>query len=519
MTRRLRRCPARSCPTRSRGGGGGRPRSARGRAWRRTARRSTCCCSRPLPAVALRPEAVLRRVLGVVRVRARPAVAVAEVDDDRRAVDRRLDLRPGRVRAVDLDHVRRVLDRLGVRPVGVRAVAGRRAVGRPDDDHDLRARRRAAAADGTTTPRVATSTKTRAAADLRKGTPRLDGGCEQLSLRLAPVRRTLNRGMVPRPLAPSGRCVRTGDRADWWRSGSERVVAQARHEVGQRRVRSGRGRRGSGGRPASPRATGQGTADRRVVPGEAELVGAVVLVGDEVEQLERLEGEEAVGDAGRDRRPSRRPPARGSRRPAGPVPVEHRPDVDERDERPARPRRPSSRAGGGGVEAAQDARRPRSTGWPGRRSAAPPANSAPPATARGTSRGRRRDGRSRRSGRPAGSTAAGPAAVASSGVMPGPASCAGGPARSRPWRPATTAAARRRAAASARGRPSAAASTGAPRSTPGRRRCRPRGRARPSDVRAPSRPRVAKHAVDEWWMPAVASSASSSTIASATSAV
>ena len=92
------------------------------------------------------PEPVLGRVLRVVGVRARPAVAVAEVDDDRRARDGRLDLRPGRVRAVDLDDVRGVLDRLGVGPVGVGAVAGGRAVRRPDDDHDLGVRAVAAAA-------------------------------------------------------------------------------------------------------------------------------------------------------------------------------------------------------------------------------------------------------------------------------------------------------------------------------------------------------------------------------------
>ena len=75
-------------------------------------------------------------------------------------------------------------------------------------------------------------------------------------------------------------------------------------------------RTGSGVRPGSPRGPAR-PPDRRVVPGEAELVRPVVLVGDEVDELERLEREEAVGDAGRDLDPVGRR-ARGSRRPALP---------------------------------------------------------------------------------------------------------------------------------------------------------------------------------------------------------
>ena len=94
--------------------------------------------------LGVQPEAVLGRVVGIVGIRARPAVAMAHVDDDRCPGDRRLDLGPGGVRAVDLDHVRRVLDRLGVRLVGIGSIARRRIVRRPDDDHDLRVGERGA---------------------------------------------------------------------------------------------------------------------------------------------------------------------------------------------------------------------------------------------------------------------------------------------------------------------------------------------------------------------------------------
>ncbi len=92
--------------------------------------------------VGVQAHAVLGRVLRVVGVWARPTVAVAEVDEDRRSDRRRLYPRPRRVRAVDLDDVRGVLDRLGVRGVGVLAVRRRRAVGRTDHDDDLRGRAR-----------------------------------------------------------------------------------------------------------------------------------------------------------------------------------------------------------------------------------------------------------------------------------------------------------------------------------------------------------------------------------------
>ena len=101
-----------------------------------------------VPRRRVEAEAVLGRVLGVVRVRAGPAVAMPEVHDDRRALGRGLDLRPGGVGAVDLHDVRRVLDRLRVRLVGVVAIARRHAVRRPDDDHDPGVRRHGRAGHG-----------------------------------------------------------------------------------------------------------------------------------------------------------------------------------------------------------------------------------------------------------------------------------------------------------------------------------------------------------------------------------
>ena len=85
----------------------------------------------------VQPEPVLRRVVRVIGVGARPAVAVTVVEDDVRAGCGGLHLRPGRVRAVDLGHPRRVLDRLRVGLVGVRPVGAGRALGRSDDDHHL----------------------------------------------------------------------------------------------------------------------------------------------------------------------------------------------------------------------------------------------------------------------------------------------------------------------------------------------------------------------------------------------
>src|SRR5450759_3380356 len=52
------------------------------------------------------------------------------------------------------------------------------------------------------------------------------------------------------------------------------------------------------GRPVD---LGPGHTHGGVVPGEAKFVGAVVLVGDEVEELQRFQGQESMGHAGGDR--------------------------------------------------------------------------------------------------------------------------------------------------------------------------------------------------------------------------
>ena len=88
----------------------------------------------------IEPEAVLPVGHEGRRIRAGEAVPVTHVDDDVRALERRLRGRPRGVRAVHLHDVGRVLDggrvdRIHVGPVGI---GGR--VGRADDQHDLRAR-------------------------------------------------------------------------------------------------------------------------------------------------------------------------------------------------------------------------------------------------------------------------------------------------------------------------------------------------------------------------------------------
>ena len=78
--------------------------------------------------------------------------------------------------------------------------------------------------------------------------------------------------------------------------------------------------------PARPR-------DRReaVIPGEAVLVRAVVLVGHDVEQLEGFDGQEAMRHAGRDEAPLVGRHLEGLH--AWTIgALEHRPDIDERDE-------------------------------------------------------------------------------------------------------------------------------------------------------------------------------------------
>src|SRR5450759_3025104 len=52
------------------------------------------------------------------------------------------------------------------------------------------------------------------------------------------------------------------------------------------------------GRPA---ALGPGHTHGRVIPGEAELIAAVVLIGHEIEELQRFQGKKAMGNSGGDR--------------------------------------------------------------------------------------------------------------------------------------------------------------------------------------------------------------------------
>src|SRR5205809_5682164 len=79
------------------------------------------------------------------------------------------------------------------------------------------------------------------------------------------------------------------------RGGARRSAREARHEVAKGRIRAVAVRQ--------DRTTIGGLVDRRprdaggrVVPGEPELVAAVVLVRHQVDELQRVEGEEAVGD-------------------------------------------------------------------------------------------------------------------------------------------------------------------------------------------------------------------------------
>ena len=88
--------------------------------------------------LGVEPETVLRVRPGGRPVWAWEAVAVAHVDHDRRALHGLLRRRPGRVRGVDLDHVRGVFASLGVGRVSVALVVARRGGDRPDDDRHLR---------------------------------------------------------------------------------------------------------------------------------------------------------------------------------------------------------------------------------------------------------------------------------------------------------------------------------------------------------------------------------------------
>src|SRR6476646_7343997 len=114
----------------------------------------------------------------------------------------------------------------------------------------------AAAADGTITPNVAMSTKTRAAADLRKGTPRLDVGCEQLSPQTRARTAHAQSRDGPAPASPFGPVSRMTGRTGGVRVRADRGAGAPRGRPGA--DWSDPARRGSGGRPASPRARARG---------------------------------------------------------------------------------------------------------------------------------------------------------------------------------------------------------------------------------------------------------------------
>ena len=88
--------------------------------------------------VRVQAHAVLGRRRELVAVAARPAVAVAEVDDDRGALERLLDRGPRRVGRVDLDDVRGELRGRRGGLVREAPVVRRSRAGRADDEDDLR---------------------------------------------------------------------------------------------------------------------------------------------------------------------------------------------------------------------------------------------------------------------------------------------------------------------------------------------------------------------------------------------
>src|SRR5664280_1123175 len=110
------------------------------------------------------------------------------------------------------------------------------------------------------------------------------------------------------------------------------------------------------GRPID---VGPGHTHGGVVPGEAELVAAVVLIGHEVEELQRLEGKEAMSNAGGDRdRLSRTQLAQLDDGMSGWV-GKNRPHVHERNERSATHDRPVVELAAMVVQPAKDAGRGR----------------------------------------------------------------------------------------------------------------------------------------------------------------
>jgi hypothetical protein len=256
---------------------------------------------------------------------------------------------------------------------------------------------------------------------------------------------------------------------------------------------------------------------RGVVPGEAQLVGPVELVRDEVEQLQRLEREEAVGDAGRDHDPVVGRELVGLHGRAIGRADATGPDVDERDEGAAARDdpvvelaavvvEPAQDAGGGAREVRLDESRLRAGGRAGLGG-----REAGNADARQTSRNAPRLSPCRTS-RPSRT----PAARTSLAHRRPSAAARGASARSRrgPLPRSQRLAARQRRRCEDR---------------PGRRRRGPRpgrrrhlldldGRCRPAGTaRGPSRRGTRPRLFTTWWRPPTSPDPSSSAIASATS--
>ena len=85
----------------------------------------------------VQPQAVLGVRPERIAILRRPAVAMSQVDQDRGALGRRLDRRPGGLRGLDQDDVVGVLAGGPGDGVGVGLVVGVVRADRPDDDHDL----------------------------------------------------------------------------------------------------------------------------------------------------------------------------------------------------------------------------------------------------------------------------------------------------------------------------------------------------------------------------------------------
>ena len=218
------------------------------------------------------------------------------------------------------------------------------------------------------------------------------------------------------------------------------------------------------GRPSGvPASTGQATADGRVVPGEAELVGAVVLVRDEVDSSSGSRARKPWATPVGMTTQSSAPSSRVSTTAAAPDPSSSgRTSTSATNARPAR-HDPVGRAGGdgGGGRAGRRRAEVDRLAWTnGRRRAG---KSARRATARGTRRG---SSAWRAIAPVADAGQRGRPVAVALGVTPRPARRAGGPARSRPSRRARP----QRLAGRQRRRREDAPARRARRALPGRRR-------------------------------------------------